>query len=114
MRAQGQAMRAASDAAALGTVLGKFPSHNVAALNPMAMGETRDTLETPETRTVSLGLCGTFRNSTQGRVNAALRSQSLHEALHSSVQHPQVGPEDALEVLQPSRLGVFAERFALL
>ena len=64
-----------------GTVVGEIPSHNVAALNRMAMGQTRDTLETPEVRTVPLGRCGTFRNSTQGRVNARSARLDLPWAL---------------------------------
>jgi hypothetical protein len=59
MRAQGQAMRAqTSNAAALGPVVGKLPSYNVAALNPMAMGEIRDA---PEIDSLN-PICG-LRNS---------------------------------------------------
>ena len=57
---------AASMAAALGTVIKKFGSHNVAALNEIRMGETHGN------RAVPLGLGGRFVH-----VNPGLRQRSL-------------------------------------
>ncbi len=97
---------AASNAAALGTVVGKFPSHNVAALNPMAMGETRDTLETPKTRAVPWGLCGTFRHSTQGRVNARSARIDLPWALFSRQTNPTWQLAETLFVVRNFVIGL--------
>ncbi len=102
---------AASNAAALGAVVGRFPSHNVAALNPLAMGATRDT-HPRDTRDEGrpVGTCGTFRNSTQGRVNArsaridlpwALLGSSRRDEHHSPTTQPKENLRILLLTLSP-------------